>query len=81
AGTGGYGKSGNPCRKPGFVLFQVDEDVLMYWRFSTHRTKYDGVPEGPDALDPRVKEYCLVKKLGKGKHEVKEMELNVAWKE
>lgn len=83
AGTGGFGGAswhGNEnCKRPGFIMANVYEDTFEYWKFDTHKCKNQGQPESRDNLSPTVREYCRMKKLGFGKHEVKELDLNTAY--
>lgn len=77
-GTGGYGAS-HCCKRPGFIMTNIYQDTLEYWKFDSHNCGFQGEPENRDTLAPMVKEYCAVKKLGFGKHEVKEMDLNAIY--
>lgn len=78
AGAGGFG-SAKACKRPGFIMTNIYRDTLEYWKFDTHNCGFQGEPENRDALAPTVREYCSIKKLGFGKHEVKEMDLNAAY--
>lgn len=77
-GTGGHGAL-DSCKRPGFIMTNIYQDTLEYWKFDSHNCGFQGEPENRDLLAPMVKEYCAVKKLGFAKHEVKEMDLNVIY--
>lgn len=70
AGVGGFGDTdpGDACRRPGFVLAEVQGNVLRYWKYDTHRCDADGKPRGRDALAPSIREYCRITKVGPGRH-------------
>ncbi len=78
-GTGGFG-SAKACKRPGFIMTNIYQNTLEYWKFDSHSCGFQGDPEGRDALAPTVREYCSIKKLGFGKHEVKEMDLNLTYR-
>ncbi|NLY76288.1 MAG: hypothetical protein GX075_13480 [Firmicutes bacterium] len=78
-GTGGFGST-NPCKRPGFIMANIYRNTLEYWKFDTHRCGFQGIPENREALAPAVREYCAIKKLGFGKHEIKEMDLNAVYR-
>lgn len=77
-GAGGFGAV-KACKRPGFIMANIYQDTLEYWKFDSHNCGFQGEPENRDALAPMVREYCVVKKLGYGKHEVKEMDLNAIY--
>ncbi len=77
-GTGGFGAA-NACKRPGFIMANIYQDTLEYWKFDSHNCGFQGDPENRDALVPMVREYCTIKKLGFGKHEFKEMDLNTVY--
>ena len=70
AGVGGFGDTdpGDACHRPGFVLAEVQGNVLRYWKYDTHRCDADGKPRGRDALAPSIREYCRITKVGPGRH-------------
>lgn len=70
AGVGGFGDTdpGDACHRPGFVLAEVQGNVLRYWKHDTHRCDADGNPRGRDALAPSIREYCRITKVGPGRH-------------
>jgi hypothetical protein len=74
SGTSWHGT--RTCKRPGFIMANVYQDTFEYWKFDTHKCKRLGEPEDREALKPAVHEFCTIKKLGFGKHEVKEMDLN-----
>ncbi len=78
-GNGGFGAA-NTCKRPGFIMANIYQDTLEYWKFDTHSCGFQGIPESRDALAPAVREYCMMKKLGFGKHETKELDLNSAYR-
>lgn len=81
-GTGGFGDRGNcyddACDRPGFILVEIQGNVLRYWKYDTHkcngyrpwycRRSPEGLPKGRDALKPRIKEYLRITKIARGKH-------------
>lgn len=76
AGVGGFGDkdSGDDCKRPGFVLAEVQGNVLRYWKYDTHRCDAEGKPRGRDALAPAIREYCRITKTGFGRHIVESTE-------
>jgi len=88
-GTGGYGDPdlGDHCRRPGFVLLDIEGDTLRYWKYDTHRCALAdpadsrpyvvGTPEGRDKTHWHIREYGQLKKTGLSAHEiVDERDLN-----
>lgn len=78
-GTGGFGND-KVCKRPGFIMTNIYQDTLEYWKFDSHRCGFQGDPENRESIAPMVREYCVVKKLGFGKHEVRETDLNAAYR-
>ncbi|OPY08759.1 MAG: hypothetical protein A4E67_00909 [Syntrophaceae bacterium PtaB.Bin038] len=76
AGVGGFGDTdpGDDCKRPGFVLAEVQGNVLRYWKYDTHRCDAEGKPRGRDALAPAIREYCRITKTGFGRHIVESTE-------
>ncbi len=83
AGTGGFGENSwhanNVCKRPGFIMANVYKDTFEYWKMDTHKCSTQGIPEKRDQFSPIIREYCSIKKLGLGKHEIKEYDLNVPY--
>jgi hypothetical protein len=82
-GTGGYGDSSwhgsSGCQRPGFLMASVYGDTFEYWKLDTHSSKKPNQPLDRNKIAPVVREYCAVKKLSFGKHEVKEMDLGTPY--
>jgi hypothetical protein len=83
AGTGGFGDdyigsgSDDPAIRPGFVMVEVEGNKLRYWKYDTHQTDASGKPLGRNTLDPRVREFRTIEKLGRGRHAMRvERDLN-----
>jgi len=88
-GTGGFGDPdpGDHCRRPGFVMLDIEGDTLRYWKYDTHRCavadpsdprpRVEGTPLGRDARHWHIREYCCMRKTGLSAHEiVEERDLN-----
>ncbi len=88
-GTGGFGDPdpGDHCRRPGFVMLDIEGDTLRYWKYDTHhcadadpsdpRPRVEGTPLGRDARHWHIREYCCMRKTGLSSHEiVEERDLN-----
>lgn len=81
-GTGGFGDPdpGDHCRRPGFLLLDIEGDTLRYWKYDTHhcalkdpsetRPHVTGTPLGRDARYWHIREYCRMRKTGLSAHEI-----------
>lgn len=81
-GTGGFGDPdpGDHCRRPGFVMLDIEGDTLRYWKYDTHHCAHadpadsrpyaEGTPHSHDARHWHIREYCQMKKTGLSAHEI-----------
>lgn len=83
-GTGGFGDPdpGDHCRRPGFVLLDVEGDTLRYWKYDTHHCAPDdpsdsrphvaGTPLGREGVSWHLREHCRMRKTGLSAHVIEE---------
>jgi hypothetical protein len=73
-GTGGFtddfigSQWDSPIHRPGFLMVEAEGNKLRYWKYDTHQVGSDGKPLGRSHLDPRIKEFRTLEKLGRGQH-------------